>query len=303
MQSVIAVSLLALMAVVPPPPALQDAATDQTRDSKLARDYHDRMTLGVRVGNSGPFAFLVDTGAERTVISRELAGQLRLGAGQAISLQSVLGRRLVETVDIPALQLGARRIAVPDAPSLPAQHLGADGILGLDSLASQRVVFDFQKRLMSITPSRGTSARLEGTTIVVDARKRYKRLLFTNAIVDSHSVVVVLDTGSEISIGNLALQRKLARRRGLQGSVAIETVLGEKVAAGVAKVDRLEIDSLTLTDMSIAFIDADIFRRLKIDHKPAMLLGMNAVRAFDRVSVDFATGKVRFVLPGTSKRL
>lgn len=301
MRSLVAVMLLAVTAAAPPPPR-EEAAALQTRDAKIARDDHDRMTLGVRVGNRGPFAFLVDTGAERTVISRELAGQLRLGAGKALTLQSVLGKRLVETVDIPELQLGARRLAVPDAPSLPSQHLGADGILGLDSLAAQRVAFDFRRRVMSITPSRGAPARLDGTTIVVEARRRYKRLLFTNATLDSHPVVVVLDTGSEISIGNLALQRKLARGRKVQASVAIETVLGEKVVAGVAKVDRLEIDSLTLKDLNIAFIDASIFRRLKIDHKPAMLLGMNAVRAFDTVSVDFATGKVRFVLPGTSKR-
>jgi hypothetical protein len=29
---------------------------------------------------------------------------------------------------------------------------------------------------------------------------------------------------------------------------------------------------------------------------------MNAMRAFDRISIDFAAKKVRFVLPGTSMR-
>ena len=33
---------------------------------------------------------------------------------------------------------------------------------------------------------------------------------------------------------------------------------------------------------------------------PALLLGMNAMRAFDRISIDFQSKKVRFVLPGTS---
>jgi hypothetical protein len=33
-----------------------------------------------------------------------------------------------------------------------------------------------------------------------------------------------------------------------------------------------------------------------------LLLGMNAMRAFDRISIDFRSKKVRFVLPGTSMR-
>jgi hypothetical protein len=33
-----------------------------------------------------------------------------------------------------------------------------------------------------------------------------------------------------------------------------------------------------------------------------LLLGMNAMKAFDRISIDFASKKVRFVLPATSMR-
>jgi hypothetical protein len=36
--------------------------------------------------------------------------------------------------------------------------------------------------------------------------------------------------------------------------------------------------------------------------RPAILLGMNAMKAFDRISIDFASKKVRFVLPATSMR-
>ena len=38
---------------------------------------------------------------------------------------------------------------------------------------------------------------------------------------------------------------------------------------------------------------------LKLGDRPALLLGMNAIRAFDRVSIDFANRKFRVVLPET----
>ena len=39
------------------------------------------MTVPVEIGGAGPYRFVVDTGAERTVISRELARELELEPG------------------------------------------------------------------------------------------------------------------------------------------------------------------------------------------------------------------------------
>ncbi|MFD2499649.1 hypothetical protein ACFSTI_13520 [Rhizorhabdus histidinilytica] len=50
--------------------------------------------------------------------------------------------------------------------------------------------------------------------------------------------------------------------------------------------------------MPIAFADAQIFHRLGLDNRPSVLLGMDALRLFDRVSIDFANRNVRFLMPG-----
>ena len=44
----------------------------------FARDSYQRMTVPVRLGGKGPFRFLIDTGSDRTAISRELAVALGL---------------------------------------------------------------------------------------------------------------------------------------------------------------------------------------------------------------------------------
>jgi hypothetical protein len=66
-------------------------------------------------------------------------------------------------------------------------------------------------------------------------------------------------------------------------------------------VRELEIGGLTLKNLAIVFADAHTFKELKLDRKPALLLGMNAIRAFKKVSIDFASRKFRVVLPESSQ--
>lgn len=278
--------------------------TTTTEDVAFGTDNADRMTVPVSVGGQGPYHFLVDTGSERTVISRELAKRLRLTSGRAAILHSVMGANDVDTVHIPHLKVSSNVISVIDAPALGASNIGADGMLGIDSLQSQRVLFDFKAKTMSITPSNQPLQRMDGDTIVVRAKSRNGRLIFTQAKIDGRKISVIVDTGSQVTIANMAMQRMLTRRGHalLDDTVMIESVTGEQMTARVARVPVVELGGLHLKDLSVAFADAHIFRQLRLENKPTLLLGMNAMKAFDRISIDFAAKKVRFVLPGTSMR-
>lgn len=279
-------------------------STTMSDEITLTSDGADRMTVPVSVGGSGPYQFLVDTGSERTVISKELARQLRLSSGRSAVLHSVMGANNIDTVHIPHLQVSSNTLSIVDAPALGASNIGADGMLGIDSLRSQRVMFDFKSKTMSITPSNRPLERIDGDTIVVRARSRGGRLIFTQAKIDGKRVSVIVDTGSQVTIANLALQKLLSKKGhvAIPETVTIESVTGEQMSANVTRVAQVELGGVTLTDLSIAFADAHIFRQLDLDDRPALLLGMNAMKAFDRISIDFAAKKVRFVLPGTSMR-
>jgi hypothetical protein len=56
-----------------------------------------------------------------------------------------------------------------------------------------------------------------------------------------------------------------------------------------------------MTNLAIVFAPAHTFKQLKLENRPAMLLGMNAIRAFKKVSIDFANRKFRVVLPEESQ--
>src|SRR3546814_9764473 len=65
-----------------------------------------RITLPIHIDGKGPFNFVVDTGSERTVISRELASKLALAPDDPVRINSMAGITQVNTVTIPRLSYG-----------------------------------------------------------------------------------------------------------------------------------------------------------------------------------------------------
>jgi predicted aspartyl protease len=271
------------------PPA--DVVTFEDRDT--------RMTIPVSVGANGPYQFLVDTGAERTVISRELADRLDLGAGDEVKVHSMTDARMVNTAVIPQLQVSRNSVAGIEAPALPAANIGAAGMLGVDSLQSQRVVFDFGRKTMALTPSAKRHENWGPDTIVVTGRSLYGRLILVDARLEGEKVVVVVDTGSQITIGNEALRNRLIAKKKLRKTIPIElfSVTGGRMTADYAEIKKIRIGGAEISNMPIGFADVHPFTQLKLTDRPAILLGMDALRLFKRVSVDFARKEVRFLGP------
>jgi predicted aspartyl protease len=261
------------------------------------------MTVPVSIGGRGPYRFVVDTGAERTVISRELARELSLDAGATARLHSMSEVSNVGTVVIPRLKVSARALKDINAPALSRRDLGAEGMLGVDSLKSQRVLFDFQNRTMSVSRSR-RYAPTDRDTIVVNARYRFGRLVLADASADGEKVWVIIDTGSQSTIGNQALRDRLQRKGRLAAVSPVEliSVTGGKINADYTRIRGLKIGGVQIPDMPIAFADVHPFRKLGVTDRPAMLLGMDVLRQFDRVYIDFASRNVRFVVPGLSNK-
>lgn len=281
------------------------ASTDPAPQQIVTRtDLNDRMTVGVRIDGRGPFPFVVDTGAERTVISTELAAQLQLASAPAARLVSLSEVSTVPTVMIPKLAVSDAVVEAISAPALARDYLGAAGILGIDTLQKQRVVFDFKRGRMTVSPSAEREERGDGEEIVVRARSRFGRLVLADAAAESQKVHVIIDSGAQLSVGNPALLRRLiASRRGRGPDVIeIKSVTGGMMTAKIAMLRKVRIGGVTLENMPVAITDSEVFRRLGLQQRPALLLGMDVLRNFDRVSIDFANRRVRFLLPGEALR-
>ena len=113
---------------------------------------------------------------------------------------------------------------------------------------------------------------------------------------------MVLDTGSEVTVGNRALRHMLTGRRtdSSADKVELHSVTGATLTGDYMFVRRLQMGGVNLDELAVVFADAHIFRKLDLENRPALLLGMNAIRAFKKVSIDFATRKFRVVVPESS---
>ena len=260
-----------------------------------------RLTVKVAVGKAGPYNFIIDTGAERTVVSRELAGTLQLLPGAPINLTSMTGLSSVDTVIVPELtieSIGQRHTIT--APALYARNLGAAGLLGIDTLANQQVSIDFERDVMSVRPSvrrRGTVGR-SIDEIVVTAQSHFGQLIVTDAWFDGKRIQVVLDTGSQVSVGNNALYQLVSSRLRAKDIQPIEVtgVTGGTVTANYAKVPRISIGNIQFDQVPIAFAEVAPFRQFGLTRRPALLLGMDALRTFRHVEIDFPNRQVRFLM-------
>ena len=120
-----------------------------------------------------------------------------------------------------------------------------------------------------------------------------------DADANGQKIWVVVDTGAQNSIANTRLRALLVKRAPDTEirSINMVDVLGRSTPAEYTIVRKLRIGGISMGNAAIAFADAHPFRLFGLLRKPSMLLGVEGLRSFRRVSVDFATRKVKFLLP------
>ena len=285
---------------VAPPTAAPLAAPDGDAPAEtlpLAQDPSTRLTLAVMVDGKGPYAFLVDTGSDRTSISRELAAVLALPAGPKVIIHGSGGVDSARTVVIDTLTIGSRTIRHVEAPALEAKDLGADGMLGVDALRDLHLVMDFKALRLSSSQSRAEP--IDEHTIVVRGKSRYGQLILANSKVHGVPVLVVLDSGSELSIGNPALLKLLTGREPAsapQRTTRIVTATGRHLTLELDEIAEAEVGGVTIRNMPLAFAQLHTFDRFGLTHQPALLLGMDVLSLCQKVTVDLRRREATFTL-------
>ena len=258
-------------------------------------DRDRRMTVPVRIGEDGPYHFVIDTGSQSSVVSTDLAMRLAIPLAGKARIIGVAGTQSVDTAMIGAFGLGRRTLNDLEVALLEASNIGADGIVGIDGLQQQRVLLDFEKNQMAVGSARSLGGN-SGFEIVVTAKRRQGQLIMTNALVDGIRTDVIIDTGADTSIANRALQRALGNRAAYQ-QVTLRSVTGDDIVADLGFPRKLSIDEITITDLLVAYADTPVFAVLDLERRPAMMLGMRELRLFKRIAIDFDKRKVYFDLP------
>lgn len=277
------------------PDQVEDVIGDAPSDeATLTADRHKRMTVPVTIAGEGPYRFLIDTGAQATVVTHRLVEDLALRRSGTATLVAMGSSRQVETVELDDLEFANRSVSGLISPLLHNSNIGADGILGLDSLQDTRVLIDFRERRMAIADAEYEESN-SGYEIIVRARKKLGQMIITDARIDGVRAAVVIDTGAQNSIANPVLLRKLRARE--RHEIVSVDVLGTQLTSRATFLRSLQIGRAEMTNVQIGFADSPIFAALGLSRRPALVLGMNNLRVFDRVAIDFSTRRILFDMP------
>ncbi|MGX7953657.1 retroviral-like aspartic protease family protein [Tsuneonella sp. HG249] len=278
------------------PPAVIDDALAIGGEDIAARKVRTRMTVAVNVNGTGPYRFVVDSGADTSVVGERLANALKLPSGTPVLLNGITASSMVDRVRVDQLQVGPSSIYNLHLPVLKELHIGAEGMLGLDALVEQRLMLDFEKRAINVDDALSPAPRMDGE-IVVTARLKRGQLILTEVKAGNTAVDAVVDTGSEITIGNTALRDKLFQRYHDDfETVQVVGVTGVVSDLQLVRVPELRLGSIRLRNVPIAFADIPPFQVFGISEKPSLLLGTDLMEVFRRISLDFRARKVRFQL-------
>jgi predicted aspartyl protease len=287
--------------VLPLPPAVVDNTLAIGGEDLTARKVSTRLNVEVKINGRGPYRFVVDSGADTSVVGLRIARDLQLPLGTPAVLNATTARSIVDRVKVAELSIGSSTFRDLQLPALKEMDVGGDGLIGIDALVEQRLMMDFEKRLIKVEDAR-IPFRSEPGEIVVTARRSRGQLILTHVRAGNISLDAVIDTGSEVSIGNSALREKLLRSNRQFWLADATGVTGVTVKIQMAMIDELKLGPVTLRNVPIAFADVPPFKVFGLADEPALLIGTDLLESFRRVSLDFRARKIRFQLRNCSEQ-
>jgi len=227
-------------------PVLENAVRAQFRQGLVF------VTVWPELGSGDPIPglFLLDTGAQATVIDRQLAAKARLHLGAPVDLNAPGG-------DVAARRTGGVELRVAGGPSARVDATVADlsrtaqlmrlplaGVLGVDFLARFVVRVDYRTQTVSLTPAEASASAPPDAVPI-----RFAQLPFVTATVSragrSAQGEFQIDTGSNTAV-------EFWRPFAAQAFPTAQGAPGEAAGAGGLEATlRGRIDSLQIAGQRI----------------------------------------------------
>ena len=260
------------------------------------RDVAGRAVALIRINGQGPFRFIIDTGANRSVLSQALATRLGLAPSGKDVVHSIDGTQPATLVNIESLSIGTLRLSHGDTPVLDGPMLdGEHGLLGVDGMAGRLLHIDFTKHCVEIYES-AAQMPMQGW-LSAPARMRFGSLLMVPGEIMGVHVNVLIDTGSDISLANQnfrdALRGVAARtieyHNGHAFTFGRPIVLEQSVWAPSLRLGHTVVDGVN------AYIgDFHIFDFWGLQDEPTILIGMDVLARSREMAIDYEHGVVYF---------
>ncbi len=192
------------------------------------------LVIPVKINQTGPFDFMVDTGSQVNVIDPALAAQLNLKSQGTVGMIGTVTYSQASIGVLDSLQAGSHLmlkplVAVRDLGPIQAADPRIRGVLGENFLAHLDVLIDYGRGLLCLDESNVMEKYLHGERVPLVTPKHpetdmpfSRRLVVSVHLSDTGNrpVLLQVDSGSDGPIlyaSNRALEQPLLKRAKLQG--------------------------------------------------------------------------------------
>lgn len=283
----VALAANSLVSTVRPDPA------DMLFASPTSMDRVGRIVVPVLINGKGPFRFLVDTGADGSLVSAALVSELGLVPNQIRNerVEGTTGTEQLPCVTVDSLSIGSIvkhnvRLPVSRSPVMT----GLDGILGMAGFGAVRVVVDFRHNRVAVNRS---SRGLPTSFLDIHAQRSAGGLLIIPARVGDIPVEAVIDTGATETLGNAALRKALLREAAANAAGArIYGVTRQVSNGGVAVSPAIYLGPAAVLGLRVVYSDIPIFKTWHLDSQPALIIGMNALGVVNVLVLDYPHARI-----------
>ncbi len=255
------------------------------------RDHIGRVLVPVTINGHGPFRFIVDTGANHSTIAPRTVQLLGLTPTQEtpFHVDGITGDAQAAFVKVDVMQTGDLTIDGAALPVVWAPVMaGADGILGAAGLTEKSLLIDFQRNHVEIAHHVQSLTRTD--SIKIHALRLTHGLITLDTLIGGVRTCAILDTGSERTLGNLALRDALKPQRKLGAVAVVTSVFGatQEVEPGeLQPAPTIVLDGMRITDTEIVYGDFHIFKVWALEQKPALIIGMDVLGTVASLAIDF----------------
>jgi hypothetical protein len=221
----------------------------------LSIDQRGGIIVAVMVGGAGPFDFVLDTGATRSLVGDELARILEAPVVARAELVTSAGSEMRNVVRLGRVEVAGAQVESLLASVIPAARLRALGsgvraLLGQDFLSAFNYTLDYRRRRLIWDEPGDVNCGEASAVRLIPAEGRY--VVHLPASGRTRALRLVPDTGAEAFVffhapGDAAPAVAIGRARmsGLAGDRGVRAAIAPRLAVG----------GVTLRDQPAVIVD------------------------------------------------
>lgn len=254
------------------------------------------LTVPTYINASGPFPFVLDTGADESGVYEWFAKMEKLPAGKTQELVGMTGTSRAPTFHVAKLSIDGRAIHNFIADGYPNRHDHGRqaGVGGNDLMNGTVAVFDFLCRTVEVHPKPFLiqSILTRGAVEVRGGAVRDGTQLTLPVWIKGVKGVAVLDTGSKDTKINL----RFAAAAGVNASSSsfrnADLLYGadsNAVKSRKGPVENIQFGGVRISSAEVRVVNLPVFESFGLGDGPAMILGIDLMRS-SRLIYDHEKG-------------